>query len=231
MGYIYKITHKDTGMSYIGLSIDYEKRWNAHMNETSDNMYFHNALKKYGEDAFTWEILIICFDDDMGDYEKEYIKKYNTIRPNGYNLTEGGERGWRHHPDTLARIKASKAGKGNHRPPGFKNSDETKLRMSASRQAYCDAETPEQRASRGKKGGDTRRGKPNPKRGVDVVQFKDGVEIARFPSSMEAGRQTDINYKNIHAVCKGEKWKKTAGGFAWKFAYVCPDQKTCDEPV
>jgi len=216
MGYIYKITRKDTSMSYIGLSKDYTLRWNHHLNETKDNMYFHNALRLYGKDAFTWEILIICFDEDMGDYEKEYIKKHNTIRPNGYNLTEGGETGWRHHPDTLAKIKASKAGKGNHRPPGFKNSDETKMQMSVSRQAYCDAETPEQRAARGKKGGDTRRGKPCHKRGVPVVQLQDGVEIARFPSSSEAGRQTGILYKNIHTVCKGNK--KTAGGFVWKFA-------------
>jgi len=209
MGYIYKITHKDTGLPYIGLAKDYEQRWRRHLNE-DDNTYFHNALQKYGEDAFTWEILIICFDDDLGDYEKEYIKKYNSLKPGGYNLTEGGERGWRHHPDTLAKLKASKAGKGNHRPPGFKNSDETKLRISASRQAYCDAETPEQRAIRGKKGGDTRRGKPTNK-GRPVIQLKDGIEINRFPTSMEAGRQTGILYKNIHAVCKGEKCKKTAG--------------------
>ena len=216
MGYIYKITHKETGMSYIGLSKDYVARWNQHLNDKSTD-HFHNALRLYGKDAFTWKILIVCFDEDMGDYEKEYIKKYNTIKPNGYNHTEGGEKGWHHHPDTLAKVKATKAGKGNYRT-GFKNTDETKLQMSVSRQAYCDAETPEERASRGKKGGDTRRGKPNHNRGVPVVQIKDGVEIARFPSSAEAERQTGINGRSINAVCNGEKWRKTAGGFVWKFA-------------
>lgn len=219
MGYIYKVTHKDTGMSYIGLTTcsDVKERWRGHLSG-KDNYYFNNVLKKYDKDAFTWEVLIICFNEDVSYYEKEYIKKYNTIRPNGYNLTEGGERGWKHHPDSIEKLKASKAGKGNNRPPGFKCSDEAKQNMSTARQAYCDSETPEQRAIRGKKGGDTRRGKPNHKLGVAVVQLKDGVEIARFPSSMEAGRQTGILYKNIHAVCKGEKWKKTAGGFVWKFA-------------
>lgn len=45
-------------------------------------------------------------------------------------VTEGGEKGWRHQPDTLARIKASKLGKGNHRPSDYKHSDDTKTKMS-----------------------------------------------------------------------------------------------------
>jgi group I intron endonuclease len=219
MGYIYKITNKINGQSYIGLTKchDYKNRWRGHLNN-NDNYYFNNVLKKLGKDAFTWEILIICFDEDVSRYEKEYIKRYNTIRPNGYNLTEGGELGWNHHPDTVAKLKESKAGKGNHRPPGFKYSDESKLKMSESTKAWNDARSPEERRLSAKKATETKSTRTYPKRGIPVIQLKDGVEIARFTSSCEAGRQTGILYKSIHAVCKGRKWVKTAGGFEWKFA-------------
>ena len=232
MGYIYKITHKDTGLSYIGQTAkkDVKERWRGHVNN-NDNYYFNNVLKKYGKDSFTWEVLIICFDEDVSEYEKEYIKKYNTIRPNGYNLTEGGERGWFHHPDTLVKIKASKAGKGNHRPIGFKYSDESKQKMSESRKAWCDARTPEERILSAKKATETKSTRTYPNRGIPVIQLKDGVEIARFHSSREAGRQTGIDYKCIHGVCTGAKWKKSAGGFVWKFVDEClsSSKKMCLE--
>ena len=35
----------------------------------------------------------------MNAYEVEYMRKYNTLVPNGYNLREGGNSG-KHHEDT-----------------------------------------------------------------------------------------------------------------------------------
>ena len=44
---IYKFTSKTTGLSYIGQSIDIERRYNEH--RTIDNGYsFHNAIKEHG---------------------------------------------------------------------------------------------------------------------------------------------------------------------------------------
>lgn len=218
MGYIYKITHKESGHAYIGLTKQetVEKRWNQHMNDHDGNYYFHNALRLYGENSFTWEILIICFDEDLSYYEKEYIKKYNTIRPDGYNLTEGGEKGWKHHPDTVAKIKSSKAGKGNHRTPGFKNSEDTKSKMSVARKVYLDTLSEDEKRRQIEKARLTKSGKPNHKRGIPVVQLKDGIKIAEFPSSAEAGRKTGILYNNINSVCNNGG-KKSAGGYTWKF--------------
>lgn len=45
---------------------------------------------KYGEEAFEFRVLIICFDEDRFEFEKEYIQRYNTMVPNGYNILEGG---------------------------------------------------------------------------------------------------------------------------------------------
>jgi group I intron endonuclease len=50
-----------------------------------------NALKKNGIDNFKFQIICICFDEDCNQYEKDYIKKYNTMKPNGYNMQDGGK--------------------------------------------------------------------------------------------------------------------------------------------
>lgn len=59
-----------------------------------------------------FEILIICFDDDLLKYEREYIKKYNCQIPNGYNILSGGQLGdgfvgYKHTPETIEKIKKS----------------------------------------------------------------------------------------------------------------------------
>ena len=42
-------------------------------------------------DNFTFEILCICQKEELNDLEKFYIEKYNSVVPNGYNMTSGGE--------------------------------------------------------------------------------------------------------------------------------------------
>ena len=49
-----------------------------------------NAYNKYGTTNFKYKIICICFDEDTNKFEEEYIMKYNTIYPNGYNLMPGG---------------------------------------------------------------------------------------------------------------------------------------------
>jgi group I intron endonuclease len=61
-----------------------------------------DAVKKYGIDNFKFEILIFCFDEDRYKLEIEYIKKYNTQVPNGYNISKGGTGGgfeWKNHSE------------------------------------------------------------------------------------------------------------------------------------
>lgn len=71
-------------------------RWNEHKKAIKKGIgcpALQDAVKKYGINHFKFEILIICFDEDRFKYEIEYIKKYNSMVPNGYNLTKGGEGG------------------------------------------------------------------------------------------------------------------------------------------
>ena len=98
MAYIYLIKNKIIKKSYIGESKgnDVNWRWNQHKRKIEKNKgcpALRDAVKKYGIENFEFSVLIICFDDDRFKYEKEYIKKYNTVVPNGYNITTGGEGG------------------------------------------------------------------------------------------------------------------------------------------
>jgi len=98
MAYIYRILNKITKKCYIGETKckDVARRWNQHKQTIEINKgcpALRDAVKKYGIDNFEFSVLIICFDDERFKYEIEYIKKYNSIAPNGYNLTNGGEGG------------------------------------------------------------------------------------------------------------------------------------------
>ena len=89
-GIIYKITNNINNKVYIGQTrYTLEFRWRQHWNK-KDNTYFHNALHKYGKDAFTIEILEECDYKDLNSKEIFYIAKYDSFN-NGYNLTLGGD--------------------------------------------------------------------------------------------------------------------------------------------
>lgn len=89
-GFIYKITNKVTGKSYIGQTrYSVEFRWRQHQHK-KDNSYFHNALRKYGVENFTVETLEECDIEDLDSREIYYVAKYDTFA-NGYNATVGGD--------------------------------------------------------------------------------------------------------------------------------------------
>ena len=98
MAYIYRILNKISKKCYIGETKckDVTRRWNQHKQTIEINKgcpALRDAVKKYGIDNFEFSVLIICFDDERFKHEIEYIKKYNSVVPNGYNLTNGGEGG------------------------------------------------------------------------------------------------------------------------------------------
>lgn len=98
MGYIYQIKNKVNGKSYIGQTIrdDVKTRWNGHIRAIKSNTgcpLLQIAVNKYGLENFEFRVIIICFDEDLNKYEKEYIKRYNTFGKDGYNASAGGEPG------------------------------------------------------------------------------------------------------------------------------------------
>jgi len=86
---IYCITNQINGKQYIGQSKHIERRFNEHKTY-NNNSVIHNAISKYGEDNFTFEILLECSEEELPNEEEKFIKLYGTYKQ-GYNCTWGGE--------------------------------------------------------------------------------------------------------------------------------------------
>lgn len=97
MGVIYTITCTISNKNYIGGTNCKNplKRWNQHKNSPNKKggcSALKKAIKKkYGIDNFKWKILYFCFNEDTWKYEVLEILKYNTILPDGYNISKGGK--------------------------------------------------------------------------------------------------------------------------------------------
>lgn len=114
MGYIYKITNTNNNKCYIGVTSKSEvnERWSAHKSSIKRGIgcpLLMKAFNKYGEESFKFEVLIICFDEDVFKFEDEYIRKYNSLSPNGYNVAHGGKigmsfLGMKHSDETKKKI-------------------------------------------------------------------------------------------------------------------------------
>lgn len=131
MGYIYLIKNSINGKNYVGQTIqnDINKRWNKHkqVNKRFIGTCLFNAYKKYGINNFKFKILCICFDEDTNRFEEEYIKKYNCLYPNGYNMINGGNN--RKFTPLLKKIISEKLKGKNHPMFGKHLKEETKQKL------------------------------------------------------------------------------------------------------
>lgn len=85
------------GKVYIGKTKEPFKRIknhkaNARSRTRYKSNYLYNAIRKYGIESFKFELLLSVLNIEyMNEFEIEIIKQYNSIIPNGYNLTAGGD--------------------------------------------------------------------------------------------------------------------------------------------
>jgi group I intron endonuclease len=139
---IYSIENKINKNKYIGKSIEPNNRWYKHIsklrNNNHENQYLQNAWNKYGEENFKFCIIEECEKLYLSEREIYYIKKLNTKRPNGYNLTDGGDGLLGRKVSKKTREKMSKKRKirlsnpKNHPMYGKKHSEKAKKKMSLS---------------------------------------------------------------------------------------------------
>lgn len=94
---IYRITHKESGRSYIGITAQEERvRWIQHRSDARNphrrQGALHRAIHKYGVGAFLFEVIGSAVDVETGAImERALIADLGTMVPNGFNLTSGGE--------------------------------------------------------------------------------------------------------------------------------------------
>ncbi len=125
MAEVYKITNKTNGKCYIGQAVKYLSqsktkwgaigRWKSHIREALSSQKDHcillnNAIRKYGHNNFDLEVICDCDLDDIDNNEMLYIKQYNSLVPNGYNLKTGGAKG-KDSEETRLKKKQMRIGK------------------------------------------------------------------------------------------------------------------------
>ena len=90
---IYKITHIDSGISYVGQARDIKERWVTHIKcslgiDTPVTSQLYAFTREKGIDNFTFEILEKCSANELNEKEKFYIDLYQTY-DYGLNKTRG----------------------------------------------------------------------------------------------------------------------------------------------
>jgi group I intron endonuclease len=96
-GIIYVARNRVNGKRYVGQTIKgrvHRKCDHAYSARRGSRSVFHAAIRKYGEDGFEFITIQECFDRAcLNEAERFWIRALNTVVPNGYNLTYGGEGG------------------------------------------------------------------------------------------------------------------------------------------
>ena len=178
MGYIYLRTNKINGKKYVGQVTTKrfkarQNRWN-NLNQPYAGNVINAARAKYGIEAFDFEILKECEDEELDYWEMYFIKELNTKAPYGYNLTDGG--------DGMS---------------GFTVSSETKKKM-------CEAHKGKKNHMYGKHHSEKRKDINGKLSKQVLQIDKTNKIIAEFPSIMEVERQLGIAHSNISKCCKGK---------------------------
>lgn len=144
---IYLITNKITKQQYVGKTVHSIKcRFGQHT-RAQNNTYIDNAIKSYGKDNFSLELLKTCDDSEWQYWEQYYIKELHThYSEGGYNLSWGGDA----NPMDVEEVRqrhAKACASEEHREKqrvaatGRKHTEESRKKMSEiQKQVYSDPE-------------------------------------------------------------------------------------------
>lgn len=188
---VYCHINKITQRRYIGLTGEYppSKRWGYNGINYKNCVYFYYAIQKYGWDNF--EHLILndnLTQEEAKQLESYYIKLYNTLSPNGYNLTLGGDYPHILAPETKEKMRQSHLGK--------QCSEQTKINMSIARQGHIGYN----------------------KKAVWMCDKVTHKRLKYFASMTEAEQYLNKKhaYAHIGHVCQGQR--PSAYGYFWEYA-------------
>lgn len=209
-GYIYKITNKINGKSYVGKTTGaVQTRWEEHLRESKRercaNRPLYKAIRRYSADGFTVETLEEVDLDNLSERETYWIEYFNTYS-DGYNATTGGDGKVLYDYDVIAQLL--KEGRMYHEVSDIVGCCYDTVRFVAKKYNIDYIAEP-----------------PNAKLRIPVEQYDlDEHYIQSFNSFSDAARWLFENKytrsvgreanTHISAVLKGKQ--KTAYGFIWK---------------
>lgn len=127
LGEIYLLQNKLNKKCYVGQACCYtgkenkkwgsKNRWKSHIREAYSDKKDHcqllnQAIRKYDVDNFELKVLGKYHLTKLNEMEPYFIKEYNSLVPNGYNLNEGGSRG-KDSAETILKKRLMRLGKKN----------------------------------------------------------------------------------------------------------------------
>ena len=125
--YVYLLTNDINGKQYVGITYNPINRWKQHFEKNSG---IGRALRKYGPDNFTKEILAVSNRKGALELEAHYCELYDCLHPFGYNHAAGGYSRTTTSQETRAKMSAAKKGSpGTFN--GRKHTQEARAKMSA----------------------------------------------------------------------------------------------------
>lgn len=218
---IYKITNTVTGMAYIGQTRQtLNARFASHKSKAKNSnsrSLLHEAIREYGNEAFTAEILEVIEDESMLNSREIYwIEHEKTLHPNGYNTSKGGEVEnchYKHSENTKEKMRNMKKGKfQKENNPFYGHHHTEKTRAIMSEKAKRRVVTDEWRTNIYK----SRKRKP-------VINLDTGeVFVSARHACRYYGKDPDSGTAGAIAnVCNKKPKYKTAIGY--RFEYYNPD--------
>lgn len=216
---VYKYT-SPSGKIYIGQTsqtikgragINGQKYW--------DSPLFYNAIKKYGYENFSSEILYTDLTLEEANYwESYYIEKFHSNnRQYGYNLTSGGSEQYIISDSTKEKMRQSHL--------GLKHTEEAKKKIGDAHRGKVLSEETKNKMSKTR----IERKIPAPMLGKTLSQEakekigrKNGHQVyceetkTIYFSAAEAGRQLNVSPTHVRRCCRKEC--KSAKGY--HFCYV-----------
>lgn len=218
---IYKIQNLINGKIYIGQSVHIKTRFNQHKNEAKNGNTrpLYNAIRKYGVENFSFEVIEECSKEKLNEREIYWIKKYDSFH-NGYNLTPGGNEPYKVDIDLVYSLwdngksvkeiveitKISKSSVYNYLCD-YKNYSTSESNRRGGILAY---KTAINNGNNGNKGSCD-----NNNLEVKIIQYSlTGEYIKDWYSQKQIERELGIESDLIGRVLNGKQ--KQAGGFQWR---------------
>lgn len=219
---IYKIENLINHQVYIGLSKDIANRWRGHRsnynnpNSKDYNMVIYRAMRKYGIENFSFEIIEECEEEKLNEREVYWIAYYDSYY-NGYNATLGGDESHIHLGKPVELYDLD----GNY-VITYPNITEAAKAIGVSRMGIYAILNGKRLSTKGyqfKLVGDNKEIKPYKSRQggkLKVYQKDDNNNIINtFDSIKEAATTLQIDSSTISKCCRGKL--KHCGGFRWEY--------------
>ena len=232
------IVYKHTGANgkcYVGQTCQTPNNRFRHGSGYKGTPHFYAAIKKYGWDYFTHEVVADNLTKKEADWLEKYLIAYyhSDEKKHGYNISDGGASASGVKPSAkhIQQLKDLLTGKPL--------SDEHRKKISEGLRAYrkqtgiCAKQpTPKpykrtRALSEGKTSWNRNKHlsdehkahlKASTLNRKDMSKPVTCVETGlNYPSASEAARQLLVDASQIRLCCLGQRYYKTAGGYHWKY--------------